>query len=490
MILDDLVAAGRATLEGRRAALPEAALREGLPALPPAFDVAARLRAAGVSIVAEVKRASPSRGSLNADLDPAALAVAYARAGAAAVSVLTEESRFRGSLADLEAARAGLRGAGLDTPLLRKDFIVDPYQLVEARIAGADAALLIAAVLTDAEMERLLREAADLGLTPLVEVHDASELRRVLPLRPPVIGINNRNLTDFVVDLDTTRRLRPLIPPGIVVVSESGIGLPEQMAELARLGVDAVLIGEALVTAPDPAERLAALLEAGRLAGQRPARAKASPWPMTASEVVVKICGLTNLEDARHAWRAGADLLGFVLVAGTPRYVKPEAAATLVRALRDEGCGALMVGLFAHESPAAVRATAEVCGFDLVQIHGDPSPAETAALGVPALVARRVRGNIDWAPLAAYRAWGYVLDGYDPVRLGGTGRTWDWALAADRPEGTGRVLIAGGLTPENVAAAVRAARPWGVDVSSGVESLPGRKDPNRVARFIEQAKGA
>lgn len=264
MILDDLVAASRAALERHKEALPEGALRERLAGLPPSIDLAARLRSPGVSVIAEVKRASPSRGDLNATLDPAALAVAYVRSGADAVSVLTEESRFRGSLGDLERARAGLRAAGLETPLLRKDFIVDPYQLVEARVCGADAALLIAAVLDDGALDGLLRAAADLGLTPLVEVHDEAELRRVLLLRPPAIGINNRNLVDFTVDLDTTRRLRPLIPPGIVVVSESGIGAPEQVAELARLGVDAALIGEALVTAPDPAARLAALREAGR----------------------------------------------------------------------------------------------------------------------------------------------------------------------------------------------------------------------------------
>lgn len=270
MILDDLVAAARAALERRRAALPEAALRERLVGLPATLDLAGRLEPAasghanGLAVIAEVKRASPSRGALNAALDPATTAVAYARAGAAAVSVLTEESRFRGSLADLTAAREGLRSAGLAATLLRKDFIVDPYQLVEARLAGADAALLIAAILDDAALERLLRETLELGLTPLVEVHDEGELRRVLSLRPPVIGINNRNLADFTVSLDTTRRLRPLIPPEIVVVSESGISTPEQMAELRRLGVDAVLVGEALVTAPDPAARLAELVEGGR----------------------------------------------------------------------------------------------------------------------------------------------------------------------------------------------------------------------------------
>jgi len=212
---------------------------------------------------------------------------------------------------------------------------------------------------------------------------------------------------------------------------------------------------------------------------------------MTDSGVVaVKICGLTNLEDTRHAWRSGADLLGFVLVPGTPRYVTPEIATALVRALRNEGCGALMVGLFAHEPPSVVRAIVAECGFDLVQLHGDPSPAEVVDLGVPALIANRVRDAVDWASLAAYQAWAYVLDGHDPARMGGTGKTWDWNLAADRPEGFGRTLIAGGLTPDNVAEAIRLARPWGVDVSSGVESAPGRKDPERVARFIERAKGA
>ena len=208
----------------------------------------------------------------------------------------------------------------------------------------------------------------------------------------------------------------------------------------------------------------------------------------------VKICGLTNLVDARHAWRAGADLLGFVLVPGTPRTIDPARAAAIVRALRAEGCSALMVGLFARESPAAVRAAVARCGFDLVQLHGDPPPAETAGLGAPALIAWRVRDamgsgpTIDWASLVAYRAWGYVLDGYDPQRLGGTGRTWNWGLAAERPEGLGRTLIAGGLTPDNVAEAIRLARPWGVDVSSGVELAPGHKDPEKVARFIERAK--
>ena len=210
---------------------------------------------------------------------------------------------------------------------------------------------------------------------------------------------------------------------------------------------------------------------------------------MSAPSIAVKVCGLTTLADARHAWRAGADLLGFVMVPASPRYVDAARVASLVRSLRAEGCSALMVGVMAvgmgDARDAAVR-----CELDLVQLHGACTPSDLQAIGRPALVAQRVRGPIDWDALAALGAWGHVLDGYDPVRLGGTGASWDWRLAADRPAAVGRVIVAGGLTPDNVTEAVRAARPWGVDVSSGVETTPGRKDPARVARFIERTKGA
>lgn len=264
MILDALLAATRERLEARKVALPEGLLRERLQGLAPPRGLLAALAEPGVSIIAEVKRASPSRGALNLDLEPERLALDYARGGADALSVLTEETHFRGSLPDLEAVRRALDGAGAPLPLLRKDFILDRYQLVEARLAGADAALLIVAALDDAQLAALFQAALDLALTPLVEVHDRAELRRALVLEPPLIGINNRDLRDFTVSLETTRRLRPLIPPNCRVVSESGIRAPEQMRALAEMGVDAALIGESLVTAPDPAALLRALKEAGR----------------------------------------------------------------------------------------------------------------------------------------------------------------------------------------------------------------------------------
>lgn len=264
MILDALLTTTRERLAVRQAALPEGLLRERLQGLPPPRGLLAALAQPGVSIIAEVKRASPSRGVLNLGLDPDRLALDYACGGADALSVLTEETHFRGSLDDLVAVRHALDSAGASLPLLRKDFIVDRYQLVEARLAGADAALLIVAALDDAQLADLFQAACDLALTPLVEVHDHAELQRALALDPSLIGINNRDLRDFSVSLEATRRLRPLIPPPCRVVSESGIHAPEQMRALAEMGVDAALIGESLVTAPDPAAALRALKEAGR----------------------------------------------------------------------------------------------------------------------------------------------------------------------------------------------------------------------------------
>ncbi|MEA3406917.1 MAG: indole-3-glycerol phosphate synthase TrpC [Chloroflexota bacterium] len=264
MILDEIVADVRAALERRKADCPQRRLEERVEGMAPPLDLQAFLRRPGVSIIAEVKRASPSRGALNMGLDPAQLAVTYASAGAQAISVLTEERHFRGQLADLANVRRTLDSSDMARPILRKDFIVDPYQLLEARAWGADAVLLIAAVLEAEMLEALMHWALSLGLTPLVEVHNEVELEAVLPLEPPVIGVNNRNLEDFTVDLATTEKLVPLIQGSSLIVSESGIHEADQMRRLAALGVDAALIGEALVTAADPAAKIRALREAGR----------------------------------------------------------------------------------------------------------------------------------------------------------------------------------------------------------------------------------
>lgn len=259
-ILDEIVAWKRVEVARRAAERPLAELQQAAAAAArPPRDFVAALREPGVSLIAEVKRASPSAGPLRPGLDPAALAAEYAAANAAALSVLTDARYFQGSLDDLRAARAAV-----SLPVLRKDFVVSPYQVYGARAAGADAVLLIVAVLDDPALDALHRLAQALGMAALVEVHDEAELRRALAIGPRVVGVNNRDLHTFRVDLGTTARLRVRIPDEVLLVAESGVHSPADVARLAAIGADAMLVGEALVRAVCPGEVARELVGAGR----------------------------------------------------------------------------------------------------------------------------------------------------------------------------------------------------------------------------------
>ncbi len=260
MILDEIMAHKRKELEARRQVVPLADLKARGADLPPSLDFAAALRGEGVSLIAEIKRASPSRGLLCADFDPARLATTYAANGAAAISVLTDEKFFQGKLEYLDRIREAL---GATIPLLRKDFIFDPYQVYEARAHAADALLLIAAVLPNETLAELLALTHELGMTALVEVHDEQEVERVLPLHPRVVGINNRDLRDFSVDLATFGRLRSLLPCDTIAVAESGVHTAADVRRLAKMGADAVLVGESLVTARDRPAKVQELAAGG-----------------------------------------------------------------------------------------------------------------------------------------------------------------------------------------------------------------------------------
>lgn len=251
--LDRIVADKREELASAMRSVPFAELKARLPEAPPARPFGEALKGDTVRLIAEVKKASPSRGLLRAGFDPVALATAYAGAGAAAVSVLTDGKHFQGSLAHLVAVRAALPDG---PPLLRKDFLFDHYQLYEARVHGADAVLLIAAVLNPALLAQLISLAQALGMDALVEVHDELEMERALVASARIVGVNNRDLRTFEVDLATTERLRPLVPPEVTLVAESGVFTRADVERLLALPVDAVLIGEALVTAPDPAAKI------------------------------------------------------------------------------------------------------------------------------------------------------------------------------------------------------------------------------------------
>lgn len=257
-VLDDIVAGVREDLEARTAAVPLEELKRMVEDAPSPRDALGALHAGGVAVIAEVKRASPSKGDLAAIDDPAALAQAYEDGGARCISVLTEQRRFGGSLADLAAVRAVV-----DVPVLRKDFIVTSYQLWEARAHGADMALLIVAALDQPALVSLIERAESIGLTALVEVHDESEVERAVAAGAKVIGVNARNLHTLTVDREVFARLAPLIPEGVIKIAESGVRSPQDLIAYASSGADAVLVGEALVTHSDPVAAVHDLVSAG-----------------------------------------------------------------------------------------------------------------------------------------------------------------------------------------------------------------------------------
>ena len=252
-ILDEIVAAKRVELVEAKRAAPLADVQRLALEQPRPLSLSGALTGDGIRLIAEVKKASPSRGLLSPDFDPVRLASTYVANGAAAVSCLTDP-RFQGELAHLSAIKQS--GASATAPVLRKDFIFDPYQVYEARAAGADGILLIVAILDLSQLRELLEIAQSLGMECLVEVHDGDELETAVDAGAGIIGINNRDLHTFTTDLAVTRRLAPMAPEGKVVVSESGIFTRDDLALLARANVNAVLVGEALVTAPDIGEQV------------------------------------------------------------------------------------------------------------------------------------------------------------------------------------------------------------------------------------------
>ncbi|MEP6815496.1 MAG: indole-3-glycerol phosphate synthase TrpC [Marmoricola sp.] len=257
-VLDAIVAGVREDLADRERHTPLDRLRDLAALRPEPRDPMPAFRSPGVSVIAEIKRKSPSKGELSDIVDPAALARSYAEGGAAAISVLTEQRRFNGSLGDLRAVRAAV-----ETPLLRKDFVVTEYQLVEAREAGADLVLLIVAALPGDELSRLYGAACALGLTALVEVHDEVETERALAVGAELVGVNARNLRTLAVDPDTFARIAAGIPDDVVKVAESGIRGPADVERFVGEGADVVLVGEALVTGRDPATAVKEMLSAG-----------------------------------------------------------------------------------------------------------------------------------------------------------------------------------------------------------------------------------
>jgi indole-3-glycerol phosphate synthase / phosphoribosylanthranilate isomerase len=428
------------------------------------------------NIIAEFKRRSPSKGRINQQAQPGVVARMYESGGAAAISVLTEEDYFDGSLGDLHEIRMAT-----SLPVLRKDFIFDEYQVYESARAGADALLLIVAALDDETLSRLRTIAEDeLGMDALVEVHSKEELDRAVKCGARLIGVNNRNLRTFEVSTATSTILAAAAPNDAILISESGL-TPDEVRRLRGLGYKGFLIGEALMRAADPIQAVRDFIgEPERLASRR---------------VFTKICGITNLDDARAAIDAGADMLGFNFYRRSPRFVEPDLAREIIGAIVSSEKTVKVVGVFVNEPMTQVLRIATETKLDGIQLHGDESAgfcAELKSGPLAQFVIKAIGSNqhIDIAQLAQYPVDAFMIDAYDPQLRGGTGRTADWNVAKEAAQRLPRVFLAGGLAPENVGDAIAAVRPYAVDACSALEVSPGKKDHARMKEFVAAVRAS
>lgn len=464
MILEKIAAAAKNRVAARMAEKPLEAIREEALALgrvqPFAFERA--LSNNGISFICEVKKASPSKGVIAANFSYAEIARDYERAGAAAISVLTEPEFFLGADAYLTEIKAAVK-----IPVLRKDFTVDAYQIYEAKCIGADAVLLICALLTTETLSRYIAIADRLGLSCLVEAHSAEEVRSALSAGARIVGVNNRNLKDFTVDMQNSVRLRDLVPEDVVFVSESGIQTPEDIEILKRHRVHAALIGETFMRSADKAAELAKLRGENR-------------------PVQIKICGLTRAEDIEAVNRLRPDCVGFVFAASRRR-VTPAEAKALKAALHPE---IRAVGVFVDEAPEAIAALCGASIIDVVQLHGNETEADIVRIKEiarkPVVKAVRVQTAADIRRWEDSAADFLLLDTYSPDRFGGTGEVFDWGTigAVKKP-----FFLAGGICAANAACAARTVRPYALDVSSGVET-DGVKDAAKIAELIRIVRSA
>ncbi|KAF1823778.1 uncharacterized protein K489DRAFT_318396 [Dissoconium aciculare CBS 342.82] len=477
---------------------------------PSLIDFPQRLRKSPfkLSLMAEIKRASPSKGVISLSACAPAQARTYALAGASVISVLTEPKWFKGSIEDLRSVRQMLEGMPNRPAVLRKEFIFDEYQILEARLSGADTVLLIVKMLDTPLLTRLYNYSQSLGMEPLVEVNTADEMKIAVELGSKVIGVNNRNLTSFEVDMDTTTRLMEMISKETILCALSGISGPQDVAPYQKSGVGAVLVGEALMRAKDTAQFIEELLTGDVEAAQ----------VVQPRQLLVKICGTRSSAAAKAAIESGADLIGMILVEGRKRTVNTETALQISQAVHTTTKGgtntlssvsfptgkalsffshaaqhfiqhperALLVGVFMDQPLEYILEQQKLLKLDIVQLHGS-EPLEWAKL-IPVPVIHSFK------PGAA----GLATTGFHAIPLldsgAGSGTQLNISsvkdvLAAD--EGL-RVLFAGGLNPENVINTVEAlgeakVRVVGVDVSSGVES-EGEQSLDKIRDFVKSAK--
>lgn len=467
-ILDELAAFARVRVQKKKKQVPLAKLQEQVEKRMDGqdrdfpFEQALRKETeSGDSIhfICECKKASPSKGLIAPDFPYLSIAKEYESAGASALSVLTEPKWFLGSDAYLRDI-----AQTVSLPCIRKDFTVDPYMIYEAKILGASCVLLICAILSDKELRDYIALVDSLGLSALVEAHDEKEVKRAVQAGARIIGVNNRNLKDFTVDIHNSERLRRFAPKDTLFVAESGIRTARDVQVLRACGVNAVLIGETLMRAPDKRK---ALQELGK------------------KEALIKVCGLRTKEDVRAVNETEPDLAGFIFAKDRERYVAPEVARELKKQLK---ASIRAVGVFVDEPLDSLVKTIRTVGLDLVQLHGHEDEAyikelrKRAGKGVGIIKAFPVHDEADVKRAQGSSADFLLFD----TGAGGTGQVFDWSVlrSVKRP-----YMLAGGIGPDNVAEAIRQTKAFAIDASSALETN-GHKDADKVRRFVQTARDA
>jgi len=521
-----------------------------------------------MTLAAEFKRASPSKGDIASHLHAGEQACVYFSAGASVISVLTEERWFKGSLGDLREVRLATTELANNNnnnqqqrpAILRKDFITTKYQIAEAAASGADTVLLIVATTPFNVLQELINFARSIGIEPLVEVHALVELDVAISAGAKVIGVNNRNLHTFQMDLVQTEKVAEELTkrgltfhhddclkedgdkPQLSVCALSGMSSAHDVDRYRNVGVGMCLIGESLMRATDAGVAIKGLcLDPKDYAASQ----SVSGGAYTGGTKMIKICGLTNPQDALVACRAGANLLGVIFAEKSKRKVSVEQARDIVDAVRKFGERSdrmevrinasnkdtplsalvaksralelaarrpLVVGVFQNQSFDFIKEMVDKCGLDLVQLHGSEGmeAANSSNFGVPALRVvdielgsdgteeeKKDRSSMDTAAAILSKVTS------DPIAIlldtsikgdkhggGGTGKTFDWTIAESIQNMGLPVIIAGGLTPDNIGEAVGNVRPFGIDVAGGVEAGPGVKDVDKLQKFIGGAKKA
>ena len=467
MILDTIVEATKIRVAKEKQVESPEAVKAAALALPSdtGFPFEAALRQQDFNFICEVKKASPSKGIIAEHFPYLDIAKEYEVAGAAAISVLTEPDFFKGDKKYLQEIASTVK-----IPVLRKDFIIDEYQIYQAKVWGASAILLICACLDVPTLTKFRELADSLGLSSLVEAHDENEVQMAIDCGARIIGVNNRNLKDFTVDVQNSVRLRNLVQDDVIFVSESGLETPEDIQVLRDNNIGVALMGETFMRSPNKVEKLAYL------------------YGPTYYTPKVKMCGISKVETIPAIVDAKPDYMGLVF-APSKRQVTVEQAKILIEELHKQCINhydikvVKTVGVFVNETLDNLVRIADTANLDAVQLHGDEDEAFIQSLkertNVEVWKAVQIRSAADAEAWIDSRADMLLFDAYHKDERGGTGEVFDWSCLDEfeRP-----FMLAGGIDSTNVARAIRTVRPYGIDISSGIET-DGVKDDEKIKAF-------